>query len=120
MTDTKNKKLFYNTEIPWDWEVKSLGQLGEVLSGLTYRPTDISDEGTLVLRSSNIQERVLCFDDNVYVNIEEKEYKPVFENDILICVRNGSKSLIGKNALDRKSTRLNSSHIPLSRMPSSA
>ena len=32
----------------------------------------------------------------------------------------GNMSLIGPRPIDRKSTRLNSSHIPLSRMPSSA
>ncbi len=32
----------------------------------------------------------------------------------------GSTGSIGVSTLDRKSTRLNSSHIPLSRMPSSA
>ena len=31
-----------------------------------------------------------------------------------------AKELFGQTAVDRKSTRLNSSHIPLSRMPSSA
>jgi type I restriction enzyme S subunit len=53
-----------------------------------------------VLRSSNVQKGVLVFDDNVYVNSDK--YNPVFENDILICVRNGSKNLIGKNALITK------------------
>mgnify|MGYP003350522974 CR=1 FL=1 len=32
----------------------------------------------------------------------------------------GMAASIGRGQLDRKSTRLNSSHIPLSRMPSSA
>ncbi len=43
------------------------------------------------------------FDDKVYVDIEDGNYNPVKENDILICVRNGSKRLIGKNAkIDKK------------------
>lgn len=88
------------TKIPHDWEIKSLGDMGEVLSGLTYSPSDISSDGTLVLRSSNVQERFLAFEDNVYV--KASVFKPVKEKDILICVRNGSKSLIGKNALITK------------------
>jgi type I restriction enzyme S subunit len=88
------------TKIPHDWEIKSLGDLGEVLSGLTYSPDDVSVDGTLVLRSSNVQERVLTFQDNVYVKVQD--FKPLKEKDILICVRNGSKSLIGKNALISK------------------
>lgn len=100
MAETKNTKAFYKTEIPCDWEIKSLGDLGEVLSGLTYSPSDISSDGTLVLRSSNVQERFLAFEDNVYV--KASGFKPIKEKDILICVRNGSKSLIGKNALITK------------------
>ncbi|WP_417430360.1 restriction endonuclease subunit S [Halpernia sp.] len=84
--------------IPSDWEVKKLGSLGKIISGLTYSPEDVSgDDGILVLRSSNVQERQLVFDDNVFVKVEA--FNSVQKNDILICVRNGSKNLIGKNAL---------------------
>src|SRR5882672_7904284 len=41
--------------IPEDWNVKPLGELGESLIGLTYKPSDVRQHGTLVLRSSNIQ-----------------------------------------------------------------
>jgi restriction endonuclease S subunit len=84
-----------------EWEEKKLGEIGEIVSGLTYSPDDVVDEGgVLVLRSSNINERRLAFDNNVFVQTEK--YNPVNENDILICVRNGSKNLIGKNALIKK------------------
>jgi len=83
--------------IPEDWEVKSLGDLGETINGLTYSPNDISENGILVLRSSNVQNRVITYDDNVYVNTET--FHKTKAGDILICVRNGSKSLIGKSAL---------------------
>lgn len=82
--------------IPQEWEVATLGKLGKVMSGLTYSPNDISDTGILVLRSSNIQNGMLCMVDNVYVNTVS--YNPVKTGDILICVRNGSKNLIGKSA----------------------
>ena len=81
-----------------DWEEKKLGEVGITVSGLTYSPSNISSDGLLVLRSSNIQNDVLCFEDCVYVK-SIKKYNPVKENDILICVRNGSASLIGKCAL---------------------
>lgn len=87
--------------IPNDWDFVSLGEIGKIISGLTYSPSDIQNIGLLVLRSSNIQDKKLSFLDNVYVNPSLK-YNPVIENDILICVRNGSKSLIGKNALITK------------------
>lgn len=90
-------------KIPVDWEVKTLGELGQVIIGLTYSPKDVTDYGTLVLRSSNIQNNVLAFENNVFVNCEVPARVIVKENDILICVRNGSKDLIGKCALiDKK------------------
>ena len=80
-----------------NWQQKTLGDVGELINGLTYSPKDITDDGVLVLRSSNVQNNQLSFKDNKYVNV--KSFNPVKENDILICVRNGSKRLIGKNCL---------------------
>ena len=97
-----NKPGFKHTPLGWlplDWEVKKLGELGKVVSGLTYDPSQINGEGVLVLRSSNIKNRRLEFSDNVFVKVSEGEYNPVQQGDILICVRNGSRDLIGKNAL---------------------
>ena len=82
-----------------EWEKRQLSQLGELISGLTYSPEDVRDAGLLVLRSSNIQNGRITLDDNVYVRTDIQRANPTHENDILICVRNGSKSLIGKNAL---------------------
>ena len=78
------------------WKMVKLGDVGEIITGLTYSPNNVCQEGVLVLRSSNIQDDNLCFEDNVYVDVEN--YNPVIENDILICVRNGSRALIGKTA----------------------
>lgn len=86
------------------WEVKRLGDIGKIISGLTYSPNDINENGILVLRSSNVQDRRLTYADNVFVNVSKGDFNPVEENDILICVRNGSKNLIGKNALIDKSS----------------
>jgi type I restriction enzyme S subunit len=55
------------------------------------------------LRSSNISNGKLIFDNNVFVNCTVEEYKKVKENDIIICVRNGSKMLIGKCAIAKHS-----------------
>lgn len=82
-----------------EWEKKQLSQLGELVSGLTYSPEDVRDAGLLVLRSSNVQNGRITLDDNIYVRTDIQGANPTHENDILICVRNGSKSLIGKNAL---------------------
>lgn len=87
-------------EIPKDWEVKRLKFLGDAIGGVTYSPKDIvenKEEGTLVLRSSNIQKGRLYLEDNVYVSCEIQEKKSLRKGDILICSRNGSRHLIGKN-----------------------
>ena len=88
--------------VPEDWEVVELGSIGESIIGLTYSPRDINDNGILVLRSSNIHSNKLVFDNNVFVKMEIPERVIVKENDILICVRNGSRQLIGKCALITK------------------
>jgi type I restriction enzyme S subunit len=85
--------------IPEDWNVKPLGELGEALIGLTYKPSDVREYGTLVLRSSNIQNDALAFDDNVFVDTHIPERIMTRPGDVLVCVRNGSRTLIGKTAL---------------------
>lgn len=82
-----------------EWEEKKLGELGTLVSGLTYRPDDVRTEGLLVLRSSNIQNGKISLEDCVYVRPDIKGANLSKKGDILICVRNGSTSLIGKNAL---------------------
>jgi len=82
-----------------DWVVKPLNELGKLVNGLTYSPDDVKESGLLVLRSSNIQNGEIVLDDNVYVRTDVKGVNLSEPNDILICVRNGSKALIGKNAL---------------------
>ncbi|NCC62213.1 MAG: restriction endonuclease subunit S [Verrucomicrobiae bacterium] len=88
-------------EMPMHWEMKRLKFLGSARNGLTYAPENVVDEdkGTLVLRSSNIQNDRLTFDDNVYVNCRIPKEIVLQENDLLICSRNGSQALIGKCAL---------------------
>lgn len=82
-----------------DWEARPLAAIGECLIGLTYAPRDVAPTGVLVLRSSNIGEGGLQFDDNVFVNTCVPEKIIIQEDDLLICVRNGSRPLIGKCAL---------------------
>lgn len=86
--------------IPTDWEVVKLSEVIDNFTGLTYTPNNVKEYGILVLRSSNIQNGMLSFMDNVYVdNIDIPKRVIVQDGDILVCVRNGSKALIGKSAL---------------------
>ncbi len=84
---------------PMGWPVKKLSDIAEYYNGLTYHPEDTADEGTLVLRSSNIQEGKLAYEDNVFVSCDIREKYFVRENDILMCSRNGSARLVGKVAV---------------------
>lgn len=89
-------------EIPAEWKVKELGSIGEIIIGLTYSPEDLvknSDDGILVLRSSNIRGNKLDFKDIKYVSSDISDKLLTKENDILICSRNGSRRLLGKSAL---------------------
>jgi type I restriction enzyme S subunit len=92
---TGDEKSF---ELPHGWEWVRLGNVGETNIGLTYSPKDISDIGTPVLRSNNVQKGKLDLNDLVRVNIEIKNSVIVQEGDLLSCARNGSKALVGKTA----------------------
>lgn len=83
------------------WEYKKLGEIAKCAIGLTYKPENVTEElsGTIVLRSSNIQNSILDFNDIVRVNVPVKEDKIVKDGNILMCSRNGSIRLVGKVAL---------------------
>ena len=93
----------YNADIPFDipdnWIWCSLSMIGTTNIGLTYKPTDIVADGTMVLRSSNIINGKIDLSDLVRVNSIVRDNQYIQENDILICARNGSKALVGKCAI---------------------
>ena len=86
---------------PMGWKIINLSQIAEYFNGLTYSPDNIVDDGMIVLRSSNIQNGELDFNDIVRVNVKVKQNILVKDDDILMCSRNGSARLVGKAALIR-------------------
>lgn len=88
-------------DIPESWEWCRVCDISESFIGLTYKPSDVSESGWIVLRSSNIQNGQLDYNDIVKVNIDVPEKLHVKQNDIIICARNGSKKLVGKSAIVR-------------------
>ena len=88
-------------EIPSNWEWCRVRNVSNSYIGLTYKPTDIDEKGTIVLRSCNIRNGKLALDDIVRVSSSISEKMLIEENDIIICARNGSKRLVGKSALIR-------------------
>lgn len=94
--ETKDEVPF---EIPSNWKWCNYSEIGYSGIGLTYKPENISNDGIIVLRSSNIQNGKIDFKDIVRVNCKVNDNIMVKENDILICARNGSKRLVGKSCL---------------------
>lgn len=82
-----------------EWDEKRLPDIADYFIGLTYSPKDAGNVGTIVLRSSNIQNDELDLSDLVRVTCAVKKHLYVREGDILMCSRNGSKRLVGKTAM---------------------
>ena len=74
---TENEKPF---DIPDSWCWVRMGDIGETNIGLTYKPSDISINGTLVLRSGNIQNGKIDYSDNLYVNWSWYNYYDISRN----------------------------------------
>lgn len=84
-----------------EWKPYKLNDFGSFFRGLTYSTADVSNnnEGIGVLRSTNIQNNRLILDkDLVFVNKTCSSEQRLQKGDIVICMSNGSKALVGKNA----------------------
>ena len=97
LPEIKHEEVPYSLPVGWTWV--RMGQIGDTNIGLTYSPLDLSDIGTPVLRSNNVQNGKIDLTDLKRVRAVLKESVLVKEGDLLICVRNGSKALVGKTAL---------------------
>ena len=91
------KIRFYN--FTDTWEQRKLFDFTYFYNGLTYTPDDVRENGTLVLRSSNVKHSEIVLNDNVYVDPIKVNSEYVKKGDIIIVVRNGSRALIGKHAV---------------------
>ncbi|WP_116871664.1 restriction endonuclease subunit S [Vibrio splendidus] len=98
MTVEKKVPEIRFTGFSGEWTEKELNKEVELFSGLTYSPKDVRKEGVFVIRSSNVKNGQLVNADNVYVNPEVVNCSNVKKGDIIVVVRNGSRSLIGKHA----------------------
>ena len=91
-------------EVPKGWVWTTLGEIAESNIGLTYKPSDICNDGVPVYRSNNIQGVKIDTTDIVRVQTTILDKQFLKEGDLLICARNGSRRLVGKNAIIRKLT----------------
>ena len=80
------------------WEQRKLTEFVDFFNGQTYSPSNVQANGTLVLRSSNVQHGEISKDDCVYISNNVVNSSNVNIGDIIVVVRNGSRNLIGKHA----------------------
>ena len=90
--------------LPDHWKVARLGELGNLVRGVTYKrqeATDGPNPGYLpILRATNIQDRQLLLEEElVYVKAEKvSDSQLLRRGDIIISMASGSKSVVGKSA----------------------
>jgi type I restriction enzyme S subunit len=88
-----------------EWYFKSLGLSGKCLRGVSYQgDSDLSMCDTSLtkrlLRSNNVQGAMINNHDVQFVNAAKVAAHQILKkNDILICMANGSKALVGKAGL---------------------
>ena len=83
------------------WPTVKLGDICEIIRGLTYKKTDeVAEGGTIVLRANNIDLNTnrLTFDELKRVSIPVSNSKLLKSRDVLICLASGSKPHLGKVA----------------------
>ena len=89
------------------WQTQRLGDMGSCLRGVSYNPTvdlvGYDKESTVrLLRANNIQNASVTTSDVYFVESRRVSESQVLKtNDILICMANGSKELVGKAGLFR-------------------
>lgn len=89
-------------ELPVGWEWTRLGEISEIIRGVTYGKTQFSEtkqEGMApLLRANNIQSELLLepivYVDKTLISFEQYLHK----GDVLIAMSSGSESLVGKAA----------------------
>ncbi len=95
--DISEEEIPYKLPDSWVW--CRLSDIGITNIGLTYHPQDVSEQGTTVIRSSNIVNGKMDYSDLVKVICPIRDNQYLNHNDIVICARNGSKALVGKCAI---------------------
>ncbi len=93
-------EMFYNDKYP----LQKLKTHIDVIRGVSYKPADVreieSDDSSVILRSNNIDNGQINYEDVVYVDNERVSKEQVVSTgDIVMCGSNGSKKLVGKAAM---------------------
>ena len=85
-----------------EWVEKKLGDIGDCIRGVSYNgssdlyPFD-NNNSIRLLRSNNVYDKKIVFQNLQYVKKEKVNSHQIIQpKDILICMANGSKALVGK------------------------
>lgn len=86
------------------WRMATLGDYCICIRGVTYKPQDLlaacADEAIVIFRANNIQNSTLLVTHSHLLAKKNVRSSQILENnDILICMSNGSEHLVGKSAL---------------------
>jgi type I restriction enzyme, S subunit len=89
MAETKNTKEFYNSEIPSDWDVKKLGDIIEIKSGIGFNASEYSDMGIRLLQIEHVGYGKTEWNSSFFLpNDYLEKYREVvlLENDIVLAL----------------------------------
>ena len=92
------------TNLPVHWKVARLGDLGDLVRGVSYKKQEVTDTAGFgylpVLRATNVQDRELMLGEElVYVKAEKVSDSQILRmGDVIIAMSSGSKSVVGKSA----------------------
>jgi len=105
----KDEEFVYNEElgkeIPKEWEVKRLGEVAEVIRGVSFLQNESSFEpfpnSIPILRANNIKEdKSIDFKDLMFIPSHKvPNFKKLRKKDIIMVGSNGNPILVGKFAI---------------------
>ena len=91
------------TELPNDWKYSTIGEVAEIVRGVTYSKGDTLSatdiDAVPLLRATNLEVDSIDFNDMVYVPkrvVKPQQFLQV--NDVFLAASSGSISVVGKSA----------------------
>jgi len=91
----------FDSEKVKKWDKKRLSEVCDYQPGIWGEEPDGSSQCQLILRSNNIRDRKIIFDDVAVRKVERKYLasKALIPGDILVATSSGSKEMVGKSAI---------------------
>jgi len=91
------------TELPNDWKCSTIGEVAEIVRGVTYSKGDTLSatdiDAVPLLRATNLEVDSIDFNDMVYVPKRVVKPQQVLQvNDVFMAASSGSISVVGKSA----------------------